>query len=171
MRGGRTDDAARKKIDSFSLVPISPGMRISSPATGVPMRFFSLPLVFLVSFAAACSDSGTESGIPTLDGRFRGMNPGGIEIDLSLTEAAGLVSGTGILTMPNFDNLAGPPLIIPGVITGTHAYPTVNLTASNPQQLPIATFAGSFTDANTVTGMVTVTVTGFPAVPLTITRR
>lgn len=132
-----------------------------------PMRFLTalFSLILLLPLAA-CGDDPAEPENPTLNGRFVG-NAFGVQVDLSLSESAGDVSGTGTLVVPTQPG-ASTTNTIPVTITGTHNHPNVSLTARSQGQ-PDATFAGQFTGNATVSG--TLTLQGFPGVPLTLTRQ
>lgn len=115
---------------------------------------------------AACGDDPAEPENPTLNGRFVG-NTFGVQVDLSLAETAGDVSGTGTLVVPTQPG-ASTTTTIPVTITGTHNHPNVALTA-RAQGQPDANFAGQFTGDDAVSG--TLTIQGFPSVPLILARQ
>ncbi len=117
-----------------------------------------MPL-FLCLAIAACGDGGTEPEVASMTGRWEGSTFG-VSAEATLTETSRSISGSGSITTPQGT--------IPTTVTGSNDYPNVALTIRSPGQ-PDGTFAGSFTDPNTVAG--TLTIAGFPQVPLTLRRK
>ena len=102
--------------------------------------------------------AGLQLGVanPTMVGTWAG-GAGGTSVRLVLAQSGNSVSGTA--------TLAGTPDSFP--VSGTNNYPSVALSGS-AYGLAV-TFTGAFSAPNTIPG--TLTIQGFPAMPVTLTRQ
>jgi hypothetical protein len=131
------------------------------------MKLFRL--LFIVFFAAVVimgcgdDDNPTTPTNPTLDGTWQGTIRGGIAVVSSdLSQSENSVTGTVTVT-----SVLGE-VFGPGTVNGTNTYPNVSLTLSIPGY-QVMTFTGSFSDDNTVSGVLN--GSGFVDEPLTLVRQ
>jgi len=131
---------------------------------GKKMKIFRLFLVLL--FAAVLllgcggGDSSTSPSNPIMDGSWTG-SIGGDVFSLSLSQDGNNVTGSVVGTRADGQTESG-------TINGTNTYPNVSLTFSMTGFNPF-TFTGTFSDANTVSGVLN--GSGFTDESLTLVRQ
>jgi hypothetical protein len=124
-----------------------------------PVRHSLLALAVLLS-AACSSDSPSEPAVPNIDGTWVGSQ-GGVATNVTLTGGTGgPVTGSG--------TISGGGSNFPITVTGTYSHPSVVLTIQ-AQGFPNLGFEGQFSDANTITGVLS--GSGLNNLPYTLQRQ
>lgn len=122
-----------------------------------------LPLLFALLIAACGGDDAAAPKDIVVTGEWAGRAGAGngvFDIEITMTETEGSVSGTGRF-------VAAGAVVAAFTLSGTHTFPEVALTivATGFQD---ALFTGSFTGDNTITGQLN--GSGFENEPVTVTR-
>jgi hypothetical protein len=128
--------------------------------------FFRLLLVLLFGamLLSSCGDdddNSTSPSDPTMDGSWVGTIGEGT-FSLSLSEDENEVTGTVVGTRPDDDESVN------GTVSGTNTYPDVSLTIVMTGFNPF-TFTGTFSDANTISGVLN--GSGFTGESIMFTRQ
>jgi hypothetical protein len=122
-------------------------------------------LLFATVVIMGCGDddSPTTPANPTMDGTWQGTIRGGVALYSleNLSQSGNNVTGT-VIVISNTGVVFGP-----GSVSGTNTYPDVSLSLSIPGYQAM-TFTGSFSDDNTVAGVLN--GSGFVNEPLTLVR-
>jgi len=125
---------------------------------------FLISLLFL-AISTSCDGGPAAPRTPSATGTWIGTRPTPtftLVITFTLSEgSAGGISGTGVATGPRTSNLT--------VLGGTHTHPTISFTFDFGPEFDPATFTGTFTDGDTITGALN--GSGFVDFALTLLRQ